>query len=290
MMPQFSSEELYAGSLHHIMNRLRPLIEQAKQDGVRVTVSVTDLSVTDGNLGFLAGSDERYKSASTIKLAIACALLQMVDRGEVHLDNQTVVKVEDVVGGSGSLQLEVMPLSATIGRLARLMIAHSDNTATNILIDIVGFERVRALLEGLGIHRTQLRRKMFAPVQSPDLDNYADAQELTQLLKLVYQGELLSEYSRRLVLLWMSKQEVNTKFGAVLGDMLIAHKTGEAGNVTHDAGYFLIPGRELAVAVMTEVMTTQTYEEAQRIGNPVVQRIGKVIYDQLLSDHQELDC
>ncbi|GAK38950.1 class A beta-lactamase-related serine hydrolase [Paenibacillus urinalis] len=284
-MPQLSSEELYAGSLHHIMKPLRPLIEQANLNGVRVTVSVADLSVTAGNLGFSIGSEERYRSASTIKLAIACALLQMVDRGEVRLEDQAVVRDKDVVGGSGSLQLEVMPLSANIGRLAKLMIAQSDNTATNVLIDMIGFERVNAMLEGLGIHRTQLARKMFAPVQSPELDNYADAQELTYLLKLVYQGEVLSEYSRRLLLLWMSRQEVNTKFGAVLGDILIAYKTGEAGNVTHDAGYFLIPGRELAVAVMTEVMTTEIYEEAQRIGNPVVQRIGKVIYDQLLRDY-----
>ncbi|MCM3127493.1 serine hydrolase [Paenibacillus provencensis] len=288
-MLKSSSEDLCADSLHHIMKQLHPMIEQAHQGGIRVTVSVVDLSVNAGNVGFLIGSEEQYKSASTIKLAIACALLQMVDRGEICLEDQTVVRSEDVVGGSGSLQQEVMPLRATIGRLARLMIAQSDNTATNVLIDVVGFERVRALLEGLGIHRTQLGRKMFAPVHSPELDNYANAQELTRLLKLVYQGELLSEYSRRLLLIWMSKQEVNTKFGAVLGDMLIAHKTGEAGNVTHDTGYFLIPGRELAVAVMTEVMTTEIYEEAQRIGNPVVQRIGKVIYDQLLSDSQELD-
>lgn len=283
-MQNCPSQSPCPGSYEDLIKLIIPIIEKADQDGIRVTVSAADLSGAHGYECFSLGSEERYKSASTIKLVIVCALFQMIDLGEILLHHEVTVRSEDAVGGSGSLQQESMPLQTTIEHLARLMITQSDNTATNVLIDVVRFERVKALLHGLKMKGTQLGRKMFAPVQSPDGDNYTDAKELTQLLVYIYEGKLLSKESTRLLLSWMSEQEVTTKFGAVLAGKRIAHKTGEAANVTHDTGYFLIPGKELAIAVMTEVTTTDIYEEAQRIGNPIVQRIGKMIYDQLTNN------
>src|SRR5438046_6571227 len=45
--------------------------------------------------------------------------------------------------------------------LAQFMVAVSDNTAANILIDRVGKDNVNAMLHGLGLSKTMLRRKMI---------------------------------------------------------------------------------------------------------------------------------
>ena len=161
------------------------------------------------------------------------------------------------------------------------MITQSDNTATNVLIDVVGLNKVQALMDELGLDVMHLGRKMFAAAPTPEQDNYINAEDLVHLLASIHSGEFLSDNSRDQIIDWMKAQEVDTKFGAALPDAPIAHKTGENANVTHDAGYFLLPGREIAISVLTEVTTTSSFDEAQAIGNPVVQEIAKAVYEAL---------
>lgn len=244
---------------------LNPILTSAEKDGIRTAVAVQDLSGSFGNKRLLLGSDASYMPASTIKLALAAALLKQVDAGQIALTDSITVEQGDVVGGTGSLQKESFPQKVTIERLARLMITQSDNTATNVLIDAVGLDRVDALMDELNLSVMHLGRKMFAKAPTPEQDNYINAPDLLSLLDRIYSTDLLSPASRDRLIGWMKAQEVKTKFGAALAGKPIAHKTGENANVTHDAGYFLIPGKELAVVVLTEVTTTSDFDEAQAI-------------------------
>lgn len=139
-------------------------------------------------------------------------------------------------------------------------------------------------MDELGLDVMHLGRKMFAAAPTPEQDNYIDAEDLVHLLAYIHSGSFLSDNSRDQIIDWMKAQEVDTKFGAALPNALIAHKTGENANVTHDAGYFLVPGREIAISVLTEVTTTSSFDEAQAIGNPVVQEIAKAVYQTLESE------
>lgn len=163
------------------------------------------------------------------------------------------------------------------------MITQSDNTATNVLIDAVGLDNVQKLMDQLGLKVMHLGRKMFASAPTPEQDNYINAEDLATLLANIYKGSFLSDKSRNQIISWMSAQEVNTKFGTALPDAPIAHKTGENANVTHDVGYFLVPGHEIAISVMTEVTTTTDFDTAQKIGNPIVQNVAKAVYGYLLN-------
>ncbi|WP_339295440.1 serine hydrolase [Paenibacillus sp. FSL W7-1279] len=258
---------------------VNPIIREAGDKGIRVAVGLKDLSGRDREL--LLGSRQSYMPASTIKMALVSALMKEVDAGRLTLEQKVKVEQEDVVGGTGSLQKETFPQDVTIERLARLMITQSDNTATNVLIDVVGLNKVQALLDELGLDVMHLGRKMFAAAPTPEQDNYINAEDLVHLLANIHSGEFLSDNSRDQIIDWMKAQEVDTKFGAALPDAPIAHKTGENANVTHDAGYFLQPGREIAISVLTEVTTTSSFDEAQAIGNPVVQEIAKAVYQAL---------
>ena len=253
--------------LDELVEVVQPLVDDARADGVRVSVGLADISQPRG-ASEIVGSGQTYNPASVIKLALLATLMRQVDRGVLSLDAPVTVSPYMVVGGSGTVQDEDMPFTTTVGELARRMVVVSDNTATNVLFYLVGIPTVQELLDDLGLETMAFNRQMF-PGELIDGENDIDTADTVELLRKMYGPRLLSQ------------QEVDTKFGAVLDDAPVAHKTGEDANVTHDVGYFSVPGRETVVAVFTEVTTTDNYDEAQRIGNPIVQEIGRNVYDTL---------
>lgn len=260
---------------------VRPLVDEAEDQGVRVTVAVSDLVREGSRRTLQIGSTETYNPASVIKLALLAALMRQVDRGVISLDAPMTVSPYMVVGGSGTVQDEQMPFDTTVRELARRMVVVSDNTAANVLLYSVGISTVQELLDDLGLRVMKYNRQMFPGDLITDPPNALDAADTVTLLSKIYRGSFLSPKSRRQIILWMKGQQIDTKFGAVLGDEEIAHKTGETDNITHDAGYFLVPRHEVAIVVLTEVTTTDDFDTTQRIGNPIIQSIGRGVYDYL---------
>lgn len=256
------------------------LVEKAGQRGIRVSVGLVDVSRPDGDRRIL-GSTDSYNPASTIKLALLATVMRQADRGLLNLDAPVSISPYMVVGGAGDLQNQTMPFTTTVRDVARRMVVHSDNTATNVLLYHVGLPTVQALLDDLGLQTMRFNRQMFPGDRIAEPANVIDTADMLSLLYALYAGDLLGEPSRRQVLDWMLAQEVDTKFGALRDKARIAHKTGETGTVTHDVGYFLVPGRETIVVVLTEIPASSGYDETMRIGNPVVQSIARAVYDAL---------
>lgn len=258
---------------------LQPLLAQAWAKGLRLSVGVADLSGTFDDQTLLLGSEASYAPASTIKLLLIAALMQQVDAGRLRLSDTVPVEPDDIVGGMGLLQNEPAPQQVSLQRLAELTITVSDNTATNLLVDVVGYEAMAALAEQLQLQTMQFGRKMFEAAQPPEKDNYIDVRDSLQLLAQIYQGDFLSEESRAQILAWMSAQTVKSKIGAGVPEgVLVAHKTGENGPVSHDMGYLLIPGREVALAIFAETSNTTDFNAAQAELNPVVADIAARVY------------
>ena len=75
--------------------------------------------------------------------------------------------------------------------LVSLMIILSDNTATNVLIDLLGLEAINATIERLGYKQTSLYRKMYDTEKMPkEVKNIITAQEIGDLLEKIYKGTL----------------------------------------------------------------------------------------------------
>jgi len=256
------------------------LVDEAAASGIRASVGLADVSGADGGVR-IVGSTDSYNPASTIKLALLATLMRQADRGLLNLDAPISISPYMVVGGAGDLQEQAMPYTTTVRDVARRMVVLSDNTATNTLLYYVGLPTVQVLLDDLGLRTMKFNRQMFPGDKIAEPANVIDAADTVALLRAMYAGDLLSEASRRQVLDWMRAQEVDTKFGAVLDNARIAHKTGETGKVTHDVGYFLVPGHETVVAVFTEVEASTGYEDTMRIGNPVVQAIARAVFAEL---------
>ncbi len=258
---------------------VQPHIDKAAAQDVRVSVGFSDLT-GDGDR-VLLGSQEPYNPASVIKLSLLAAVMRQTERDLLHLDAPVTISPYMVVGGSGSFQDEEMPFTTTVRELVRRMVVESDNTATNVLLYHIGLPTTQGLIDDLGLDVMRFNRQMFPGELIDEPANVLDVGDTLALLEAMYGDELLGEDSREQILTWMGDQEVDTKFGAVLNDAPVAHKTGETGNVTHDVGYFLVPGHESAVVVLTEVTSSAGFDETQEIGNPIVQEIGLAVYNYL---------
>lgn len=279
---------VFGQSQQTLQTGLQSLIDAAAVQGVRMSVGVMPLAGESSGDALLLGSEDSYHPASTIKLLLIAALMQQVDAGRLNLDDTVPVEADDIVGGMGLLQNEPAPQQVTLRRLAELTVTISDNTATNVLVDAVGYNTMAALTEQLDLQTMQFGRKMFEAAQPPEHDNYINARESLQLLAHIYSGDFLSDNSRHQILAWMSAQTVKSKLGAgIPGHVPLAHKTGENGPVSHDIGYILTPGREVALVIFSESSTTTDFDTAQAQLNPLVAQVAEVIYrEAVMADGQ----
>lgn len=255
------------------------LVDEAAQDGVRLSVGVQSLdgaTLTDGPV--VVGSREPYSSASLIKLALVATVLRQADRGVLALDQPMTVHSGDLVPGSGVLGGYGMPYDTTLAELARLTITVSDNSAANLLAETVGLDEVDDLAADLGLGTTHMGRLFFS--SGPDGEsNVLDTDDTVDLLRAV-NDELLEPHSRTLLLGWMRAQEVDTKFAVALDGVALAHKTGDTSRVSHDAGYLLEPGRHTVLVVLSEYDGPGS---AQAVADPYVERAAELVHEQVMA-------
>jgi beta-lactamase class A len=282
--PQGSTGSTAVGSLptrntDDLRAQLTALIDEAGRDGITMSASVKPMDGHATGQQLNVGTGDRYKSASVIKLTILATLLHQVDEGKASLATTVTLNGDEdnIVAGSGELRNRDFPLQISVAELAKLMIQVSDNSATNVLIDQVGgFSVVNDYMASLGYRSFHLGRKMIHPADPPEGENYLTAAEVTDLLARVSEGGILSQFSRDFYIGLMRGQTVDTKFGAVIPRIFLANKTGEIGDASHDSGYILIPGRQLAVAVTTSFEDGRPEADA----DAYVQRAGTLVYDQ----------
>src|SRR5258708_20592730 len=127
-------------------------------DGV-MGLAVKDL--TSGET-FLIHGDEVMPQASSIKIAVLANLYLQAQQGKLKLTDEYVVRASDLVTGS-DIMLGLTPglTPLTLRHLPTMMVALSDNSATNVLIGRVGMGNVNAILDTQGLHATRLRRQMM---------------------------------------------------------------------------------------------------------------------------------
>ncbi len=114
--------------------------------------------------------DAEVKTASVIKLPIMIETFYQVKEGKHRLDERLTVTKENQVPGSGVLTLMQPGLQPSLLDAVTLMIAISDNTAANLVIDDIGIPAVNARMELMGLKKTHLFKKVFMPYSGPVAD------------------------------------------------------------------------------------------------------------------------
>lgn len=226
---------------------LKPI---AKNSGMDMGICVIDLQ---SNARASINGDKRMVSASVIKLAVAASFLEQVEAGKFTLDDTYILKEDDIVAGTGSLGGRGAGAEVTYGEMLELMIAQSDNTATNALIGAVGMDAVNKTAESLNLKSTELNRLMMDEgAIERGIENYTSANDIATILELAAHGELVSPKASKTLIAALKKQVDDTGILAGLpADAKFAHKTGALSNAQNDGGIVTsADGSSFVVAVM----------------------------------------
>lgn len=193
----------------------------------------------DGGCALMHNENEPLLAASVIKIPIMVEAFRRFAEGSLNPGDVHVLREEEKMPSCGALNRMHAGVEVSLHDLVELMIVLSDNTATNILIDLLGIENVNNTMRAYGLTRSTLRRKLFDKAgHAAGIENTVTAREMGMLLEKMYAGELVNPEASREMLDILRNQKLNGKMPFFLKPRGIAsaHKTGEDDGITHDVG------------------------------------------------------
>ncbi len=206
----------------------------------------------DGNQTALTAGDQGlFPTASIIKVAILLELFHQFQDGKLRPQQQITIRAEDIVPW-GILPEWGVGRQITLEELARLMIVVSDNSASNMLIDIVKQENINSRLLSLGLAHTVLRRKFMSDAAIYG-ENTTTPQEFLTLMRTLAGHDALQEPWRSTALDILHHQQFREKLPLMVSEELwTANKTGELDGVRNDAAIFRHGHSQLFMVGLTE--------------------------------------
>ncbi len=214
-------------------------------------VAVVDL--TDGEK-FFSNADLVFTQASAIKIPILLEVYKQANEGKFKLTDTKTIQKADKVAGSGILSaLGDGSVQLSIKDLATLMIVLSDNTATNMLIDLVGIENVNQTIAAMGCTQTKLQRKMIQPQASAaGKENIATPSEAAKILESIYKGTFVNpQISSEILDILKKRGELESDLKMGLPDNVsVALKDGSLAGVSTEWMLVLLPERPYLIIFM----------------------------------------
>ncbi|MGH2460412.1 MAG: serine hydrolase [Chloroflexota bacterium] len=275
-----------------VLARARSLIDEfSGQAGF----FVLDLK-TDETFGINAR--QAFPTASMIKLAILVELFHQLAEGRLDLTEPREVRLADHVGGSGLLRHLSPGIRLPIRDLAYLMISVSDNTATNLCIDLVGIDAVNRRMAALGCAELVLRNRIdFGHAWTePDHLAVGTPEAFVRLLALVWRKEILTpdaceEMLRMLAGVGADRAgrylPINPYAAEMashgLNDGPTVRFAGKTGGLVGIRGQVAAVWGD-AVAFVLAVMATGSTDWSWGVdaeGSLLAARLGKLVYDHL---------
>jgi beta-lactamase class A len=220
-----------------------------------------------------------FAQGSAIKIPLLIELFRRADAGEVTLTERKTLTAADRTGGSSLLQHFSDGGSAfSLHDLAVPMIVQSDNTATNMLIDVVGMERVNRTMASLGFPQTKLQRKMIQPAASArGEENVSTAREAVDLMVRLARCDLpLTPASCTEVRRLLELPKGGEFRQPIPAAVRVAWKPGGLEGVSTAWGVVALPGAPYAVAVMVSYGNAQVGETVRAVSAAVFQHFALV--------------
>ena len=239
------------------------------------------------------GTEFKYRetdpmpTASLIKLPVMIEAYRQAAAGDIDLDVMVTLREEDKVPGSGILTPHFsagtqIPLRDAI----RLMIAYSDNTATNLVLDRIDIKSTAETMDKLGFPNTKIHAKVFRrdtsvfPERSKEFGlGSTTATEMVGLLEQLHQGKFADETATKEMIDHLLSCQDETRFPRFLpSGTKIAHKTGAVSRVRCDAGIIYSPSGPIALCVLTSENEDQRWVD-DNAANRLCARVAKIVYD-----------
>jgi beta-lactamase class A len=244
------------------------------------TMGLGIMDLTDGRV-FLLNANQLFAQASSIKVAILAELYHQEQQseqgasGKAKLSDMYTVDAHDIVDGSAIMAgLTPGVTRVTNHDLATFMVAVSDNSATNVLIDRLGMQNVNALLDSLGLHQTRLERKMMdVKAAQEGRENISTPSEMMTLFADLYRNKVLNKTltADYFKVLGTPKESDITRY--IPEDVVCANKPGELEGVRNDVGLVFVPNRPFVIVAMT------AYLKHERDGDDAIAKIAGAAYE-----------
>ena len=205
--------------------------------------------------------DDIFPTASSIKIHILTQLFTLEDKGTIDLAKR-VRFTQDMYGaGSGVIHFLENEPEFTILDIAILMMLVSDNTATNMCIDLAGMQETNNLIKDLGLSKTKLGRKMMDPdAINRGEENISTPNELTKMMELLYQKKPSPKVANN-VLNIMSKPKSAYLNKAICPNTKIANKPGGMDKVRCYVGIVYLPNNPYAISIMSNYGITDSLSQ-----------------------------
>lgn len=240
-----------------LWQKLEAKIEQVDRnlDGV-MGVAIEDL--TSGDHYFLR-EDEVFAQASSIKITVLANLYLQAQQGKLNLTDLYTVQSSDLVPDSDIMNgLTPGITRVTLRDLATMMVAVSDNAATNVLIDRVGMQNVNAMLDSLGLAHTRLRRKMMdLEAARQGRENISTPREMMTLLDAIYHNKVLNKESSEEFFKVLSTNKDSWIPRDLPAGLKVADKPGSLEAVRNDSGIVFVEGRPYVICVMAGYLSNE---------------------------------
>src|SRR6266511_5066798 len=236
----------------------------------RVGIAVRNL---DTGEAFAVNGGVRFPTASLIKVAVMVEAYHQMAEGKFQRDRLVTLAESDKAGDEPVVLNQLHGgISLTVADLLALMIAYSDNTATNLLVGLVGTGNVDKRMLSYGLPNTKIFRPTFR-------DGHADVfpeeekefglgmttpKEIARLMELIAEGRIVNRAACDEMLSALEQQQDRAMIPRSLpfdrDRIVVANKTGWdeeklpdskgfKADVRTDAAYVKSPKARYVIAI-----------------------------------------
>ncbi len=210
-------------------------------------------------------------AASTIKIPVMVEVFRQMADGAFDLNKVLHLEPTDRDWGWGDLAGARTGTARTVNQLLRVMIEQSDNTATNMLIRLVGRADINREMGSLGLETTRLGDYIRSDGDIRTLRT--SPHDMTALLESIARAQLVDAWSSREMLAILTGQTHNGLIPAPLPKGLsIAHKTGTLHDTLNDVGIVYLRGEPYIIAVMT------THLPSLSVGRVFIRHVSRLAF------------
>ncbi|HLN99642.1 MAG TPA: serine hydrolase [Pyrinomonadaceae bacterium] len=235
------------------------------------------------------GGDDPVPTASTIKIAVMVEAFARVSEGKAKWGDELVLSKDKKVGGSGILFEFSDGLHLTLRDAVTLMMIMSDNTATNLVVDVLSADAVNARMDSLGLKQTRLMRRVFGGGESLEgrkAENKrfglgrTTPREMVTLLEKLERGEVVSPAASKEMLDLMKREQGTNGIWREQWRVPKATKSGALDALRSSIGIIYHPRGRIALAITCDEMPEINWT----VDNPallLMSRLSEILVDSL---------
>lgn len=243
---------------------LKEAVDRALTDS-KGTYGVVIKNLTSGEI-YNLNENKTFNPGSLYKLWVMIVTFQQIEQGQVDKDEVLSANIQDLNNEFGIsrdvAEMTEGEITLTVHDALEQMITISHNYAALLLIERIKRSTISNFLQNYG----------FMESTTGD-EQQTTPKEIAVFSEKLYRGELANPDNTAKMLDLLKRQTKNEKLPKYLPERtIIAHKTGEIDNFSHDAGIVFAPLGNYVIVVMSE--SDSPYGAEERIAN-----ISKAVYD-----------